>query len=361
MTIRTWLQSAALAAGVAILPVGAFAADNPPVAKPVFAFASLKAMASAEAKAKVEAYLKKVGHYDAASVDKIWANDGRGVLERTADSLVIGNSEAAAALASARSADTPAPTSVPGFLKDANGDAFFKANVAAAYAKSLSQKNVFEEALEAIKVVPAEMVVDPSAFYFTKSVAEHKLIQREQAIMSIARLLDDVADAPDRYKMVATLMFFDMQQWSKDDKDLSNITRLMDNSGRRLDLARGGPQTQDIQKKIVMRLDEVIKDLENQCKGGNCNGGNCPNGGKPGNGNNIRPNAPAPDSTIMGGGGPGSVDPKKLRQYAEVWGKLPAAERAKAVNEMSRDLPAKHRQMVEDYFKALNRMNGVSQ
>ncbi len=361
MTIRTWLQSAALAAGIAIGLLGASAADNPPVAKPVFAFASLKSMASAEARSKVEAYLKKVGCFDAAALDKIWANDSRGVLERTADSLVIGNSEAAAALASARSIDIPAPTSIPGFLKDANTDAFFRANFATAYAKSLSQKNVFEEALEAIKSVPAEQVVDPASFYFTKSVAEHKLIQREQAISSIARLLDDVADAPDRYKMVATLMFFDMQQWSKDDKDLSNITRLMDNSGRRLDLARGGPQTQDIQKKIVLRLDEVIKDLENQSKGGNCNGGNCPNGGKPGNGNNIRPNSPAQDSTIMGGGGPGQVDSKKLRQYAEVWGKLPAAERAKAVNEMSRDLPAKHRQMVEDYFKALNRMNGLSE
>ena len=59
----------------------------------------------------------------------------------------------------------------------------------------------------------------------------------------------------------------------------------------------------------------------------------------------------------MGGGGPGQVDSKKLRQYAEVWGKLPAAERAKAVNEMSRDLPPKYRQMVEDYFKSLNRMS----
>lgn len=357
VTLRTWIQSAALSAGVGILPSVAFAADNPPVAKPVFAFASLKSLAATEAKAKVEAYLKKVGTFDASAFDKIWANESRGVLERTADSLVIGNSEAAAALASARSTDTPAPTTIPGFLKDANTDSFFKANVATAYAKSLSQKNIFEEALEAIKSVPAEQVVDPASFYFTKSVAEHKLIQREQAISSIARLLDDVADAPDRYKMVATLMFFDMQQWSRDDKDLSNITRLMDNSGRRLDLARGGPKTQEIQKKIVLRLDEVIKDLENQSKGG----GNCPNGGKPGNGNNIRPNSPAQDSTIMGGGGPGQVDSKKLRQYAEVWGKLPAAERAKAVNEMSRDLPAKHRQMVEDYFKALNRMNGLTE
>ena len=40
----------------------------------------------------------------------------------------------------------------------------------------------------------------------------------------------------------------------------------MDNSGRRLELARGGPKTQDIQKKIVFRLDEKIKELEAQAK-----------------------------------------------------------------------------------------------
>jgi hypothetical protein len=77
-----------------------------------------------------------------------------------------------------------------------------------------------------------------------------------------------VADAPDRYKMVATLMFFDMQGWKKDEKDLMQISKLMDNSGRRLDLARAGKITQDIQKKIVYRLDEVIKELENQAKSG---------------------------------------------------------------------------------------------
>ncbi len=77
-----------------------------------------------------------------------------------------------------------------------------------------------------------------------------------------------MADAPDRYKMVATLMFFDMQGWRKDEKDLSNIAKLMDNSGRRLEIARAGKQTQEIQKKIVFRLDEVIKELENQAKSG---------------------------------------------------------------------------------------------
>ncbi len=77
-------------------------------------------------------------------------------------------------------------------------------------------------------------------------------------------------------------MFFDLQNWSKDEKDLSNIGKLMDSSGRRLDLARGGQTTQDIQKRILFRLDEKIKELEEKAKGGGSgNGGSCPEGGQP--------------------------------------------------------------------------------
>jgi hypothetical protein len=41
----------------------------------------------------------------------------------------------------------------------------------------------------------------------------------------------------------------------------------MDNIERRLELARGGPETQRQQKEVVLRLDELIKELENRNKG----------------------------------------------------------------------------------------------
>jgi hypothetical protein len=170
-----------------------------------------------------------------------------------------------------------------------------------------------------------------------------------------------VADAPDRYKMVATLMFFEMQNWSPDPKDLSNIERLMDNSGRRLDLSRPGEKTQDIQKKIVFRLDELIKEMENKSKSqSQCNGGNCPNGGQPGDNpaNKINPNSPATDSRILYGSGPGNVDEKQLRKYAENWGTMPPEARKKVVEDLTRDLPPKYKPMIDEYFKSLNRIHG---
>src|SRR5262249_32969369 len=149
----------------------------------------------------------------------------------------------------------------------------------------------YEEALEAIKSATPETVCDPAAYYFHKAVAEHALVQKTAALQSISRLIDDVADPPERYGTVAVLMVLDMQRWKDEDKDLENIARLMDNIERRLDLSRGGPKTQELQKRVLNRLDEVIKEIENQVKSGNANT-QCPGGGQPGPGNTNQPNSP---------------------------------------------------------------------
>jgi hypothetical protein len=358
VTIRTLLAAAA-AAGLAA-PAGA--AD--PVKKPEFGFSTLKAATPEAAKAKAEAWLKAAGKFDQAAFDKVWADESRTVLDRTADALALGNSEAAALLALARKADAPAPAETPGLLKDAKQDSFFRTNVALAFAKAAATRKVYEEALEALNAVTTpEAAVDPAAYYFFKAVSEHATMRKEPASGSILRLLDDVADAPDRYKMVATLMFFEMQNWAADPKDLSNIERLMDNSGRRLELARSGEKTQDIQKKIVFRLEELIKELEQKSKGGGggqANGGNCPNGGQPGNspGSTTQPQQAAQDSQIMGGSGAGKVDEKQLKQIAEQWGGLPPEKRAKIVEDITKEVPAKYKPMIEEYFKSLNRVHG---
>ena len=208
---------------------------------------------------------------DQTKFDAVWAAD-KPVLEKTVASIALGKPDAAAMIADARDITKDAPTSVPAVIADEK-DAFVKSNLGAAYARALAGKKVYEEALLAVRDVKSEDVVDPSAFLFFKAVAEHSVAgyqkaKKADAIGSLTRLLDDTSDTPDRYKMVATLMFFDLQNWSKDEKDLGNIGKLMDNSGRRLDLARGGQTTQDIQKRIIFRLDEKIKELEEKAKGG---------------------------------------------------------------------------------------------
>jgi len=109
-------------------------------------------------------------------------------------------------------------------------------------------------------------VVDPAAFFFHKAVCEHALMLKDQADSTIDRLLVDVVDSPERYRMVAALMHFDMVTWQE--KDLGWIARKMDNIQRRLDLKRGGKHTQKMQKEVLVRLDEMIKEIENKQKSG---------------------------------------------------------------------------------------------
>jgi len=264
--IRKLLAATALSTGLAVVDATPASAADP--VKPTFGFSTLKSATPETAKARSEAWLKSVGKFEQAAFDKVWADESRTVLDRTADALALGNAEAATILANVRKIEAPAPATTPALLTDGKSDAFFRTNVALAFAKAAASKKVYEEALEALNAAIPEAAVDPSALFFFKAVSEHATMRKDAATGSIVKLLDDVADAPDRYKMVATLMFFEMQGWSPDPKDLANIERLMDNSGRRLELARAGEKTQDIQKKIVFRLDELIKEMENKAKSG---------------------------------------------------------------------------------------------
>jgi hypothetical protein len=356
------LRLPALALSAAVLCGGSlFAADTKSAPKEVASFGTLTAPSPEAAKAKAVAWLKSVGKTDAATmkkVDEIWASDNA-ILDKVADTLCLGDDKAAKLLAEARDINAPAPTDTPTILKDTKLPIFYRANLTLAYAKALSNRRIYEEALEALLQVKGEQVVEPSAYFFHRAVAEFSLMLRRQADESITRLMDDVGDTPERYKMVAMLMHFDMLTWQ--DKDLDWISRKMDNIQRRLDLTRGGPQTQKMQKEVLVRLDEMIKEKENQQKQqgqgqGQGNGGNCPPGGNPGNGGppqGNKPTNPAKDFGLPTGQEAGQVDPKKVNDLAKNWGSLPEKERAKAMLELTRDLDPKYREAIETYIKTI--------
>jgi len=231
-------------------------------------FGLLKAPDSAEARKQAEAWLKetakKTDATTLASFKTVWDAPDRPLLDRVADTLALGNPEAARLLKDVRDPDAPAPVEVPALLKDPRTPAFLRANLALAYGKALTTRKVYEEALETLACAKPEDVVDPSAYLFHKAVCEHALMLQERADSSIDRLLVDAVDSPERYRMVAALMHFDMVTWQE--KDLGWIARKMDNIQRRLDLKRGGKNTQKIQKEVLVRLDEMIKEIENRQK-----------------------------------------------------------------------------------------------
>jgi len=230
-------------------------------------FGDLETMNVQDAQAKAAAWLKGTGKTDVATMARfqvIWQQQDRTVLDLVAETFALGEPAAARLLADARDQNMPAPTKVPEILKDSKNSLFFRANLGLAYARALSNRRVHEESLDVLKSFRPEQVVDPSAYLFHRSVAEHALLSKAEATQSIARLLDDCGTSPERYKTVSALMLLDMQTWQ--DKDLGAIARKMENIERRLDLARGGPQTQKLQKEVIARLDELIKELENKAK-----------------------------------------------------------------------------------------------
>jgi hypothetical protein len=241
------------------------AAEKKP-AREEAAFGTLSPASDVQVRIQAANWLKEQGKYDAlrAQFDEIWNKKDLTALERLTATFELASADVKKLMAEARDPLAAAPTEVPAFLKDTKTPLFFRANVGMAYAKALVNRKVYEEALEAMNTFKAEQVIDPGAYLFNKAVCEHGLMLKKDAQESIIRLLDDVPAAPERYKMVAALMHLDMANWQ--DKDLGAIGRKMDNIQRRLELARGGKTTQKQQKEVVARLDEIIKELENQQK-----------------------------------------------------------------------------------------------
>jgi hypothetical protein len=313
-------------------------------------FGALEASGADAVKARAIAWLKDTGKFDAgmqSQVEAIWRQKDRSALERLADTFALGNAEARRLLAEARDPKAPAPTKVPGLLTDPKQPAFFRANLALAYGRALSLRRVYEEALAVLKTARAEDVVDPASYFFQRAVCEYVLLQKAEAQKTINRLVDDVK-GPQRYQIVAVLMLMDMQTWKE--KDLGAVARKMGNIERRLELARGGPETQKLQKDVIRRLDELIKELEKKNPPGD---GPTPPDPKPGDPKGGR--RPLDEPQIGGPGGTGKVFRQRFNQLKERWGIMQPRQRDEALQELTRGMPPRYREAIENYFRNLTK------
>ena len=319
-------------------------------------FGQLRSMDPLQARARTEELLAAAGSQVAkAQVDAIWNNTQQPLADRVTDTLALGIPEVAALMARARGIGS-LPEGLPAWLKDDKQPAFARGAVALAAARALSLRGVHDETLEMLKLVRPEVSIDPGTQLFLKAVAEHGLVKGLDAQATLDRMLADVADLSERHRAVGTLMVAEISRWK--DKDLGWISRKMGQIHHRLEIERGGRKTRDMQKEVVVRLDEMIKEMENQQKQASAsNEGNCPDGGPQdgqGNGGGAQPSTPRAESKPAGGSGQGDVDTKKAKEIADVWGKLPDRERAQAMRDLASRAPAKYRETLEIYFKRLN-------
>ncbi len=219
---------------------------------------------------------------------------------------------------------------------------FYQANMRLFYGRYLAQRRMYDEALDALGELDPRQVVDPATCLFFRAVCQHQLLMKQDGLATIKQLLKDTQNVPVSYSTVATLMQYDLQALRE--MTLDEATRKMKDSGRRLDLGRGGQKVQKVQDEIVTILDEIIEKLEQQSGGG---GG----GGSSQNRSN-QSSSPAQDSVVKGATAAGNVDRKHARNKAG-WGALPPKEEARAKNLLNRNFPAHYRKAVEEYFKKL--------
>lgn len=356
-----WRLGLAVAA-LAVALVGGARAEGEKPTKDIASFGTFASPSVEAAKTQAAAWLASVGKTDAATLaafDAAWKSN-RPLLDKVIKTLELGDANVAKLMTEVRDADAPAPTEVPGLVKDTKVPVYVRANFALAYAKGLLNRKVYDEAIEVLRGVKPEQTCDPASYFFTKAVAEFTLLMKKDAGDSVVRLLDDVADAPERYRMVAALMHLDMLTWK--DKDLDWISRKMNVVKDRLEINRGGKKTQKIEREILVRLDEIIKELENQQKGSSSSsGGQCPNGGPPSQGGQAQGNkssGPANESALPSAQAQGIAEKKEDKKLTQDWGNLPEKERAAAQQELSRRVPEKYRGTIEKYIQTIGNRSG---
>ena len=212
--------------------------------------------------------------------------------------------------------------------------------------RELVRGRLYDEALPVIAEVAPEESIDPAAALFYRGACYHALLMKQEALADLRRLLENEDDCPVRFARTAGMMVADIKLLKED--TLDEISRIMTDVTRRLDLGRTDGEVKDREQTIIDKLSKLIDKLQQQQQQQQqqSGSGDGQSSGDPSQG------APMSDSQIAGASGNGDIDRKKIDQR-DGWGNLPPAERQQALQQISRDLPTHYREAIEAYFRKL--------
>jgi hypothetical protein len=235
--------------------------------------------------------------------------------------------------------DLPLPKSFA-ILSDENSPSLVKNNLRLLYGSFLARHNLFDEAAEQLAGLKAADVVDPASLLFYQAVAAHRLLKKEEAEPLLAQLLENESALPKRYATVARLMQHDLEPLKPD--SLDEISRMMDDVRRRLDLGRAGKKVRDEEAEIIAKLDKKIEDMQKQQQQQQQQQDKAKQSPS-----QAAEKSQAPQDIHA----TDEIDPKDLKKGN--WGNLPPKARQQALQQISRDLPSHFRDTIEEYFKRL--------
>jgi len=233
--------------------------------------------------------------------------------------------------------DLPWLTSdVPGWLQDV---------VRLACGRAYAQRRMYDEALETLAGLELSQVCDPASLLFYRASAEHHLLKKKECLDNVKLLLQREQELPTRYRQVAVLMQSDIAPLEQD--SLDEISRMMTDVQRRLELGRAGQKVRDEEENIVKKLDKIIEQIEEQAQ-------QMMQQQQAAQQQNQQQSSQQPldESQVAGGSGPGDVDAKKLEDRGG-WGNLPPAQRQEALQRLTEELPTHYRDVIEGYFRQL--------
>jgi hypothetical protein len=343
-TIRSLLACPLMALAVAFpRALGAEESSTDPLK-----IASWQAPSADEVRKEALAWLDghKVDSATRRKAEEIWSAKpehpaGVEVLERLIRTFALGDDNArklSELCAKPKTANSPPKQP---WLADAKTPALEAKNLRLWYGRWLVQERLYDEALEQFDGLRPEDVVDPASLLFYQGVVYHRLLSQEAGLETLERLLEKPEAGPRRYATLARLMESDLEKLKED--SLDHISRRMEDIERRLDLGRAGPKVREIQEGVVKSLDKLIEELEAQQR---------QQQQSMSGGNNLQPQQAAPDSTPMGGKGPGQVAKRNVGSESG-WGNLPPKQREEAMQQVGRDFPSHYRDVIEQYFRKL--------
>ncbi|MFK7736141.1 MAG: hypothetical protein AB8B50_08945 [Pirellulaceae bacterium] len=224
---------------------------------------------------------------------------------------------------------------VPGWLQD---------TIRLACGRGFAQRKMYDEALAALTALELSQVCDPSSLIFYRATSEHHLMRAEECLADVELLLERKSELPQRFAQLAELMLADISKVESD--SLDEVSRLMRDVERRLDLGRAGKRVRNEEQEIVDKLDKLIKDIEQQMQQQQQQ--------QQQQAQQNQSQQGMQDSEIADQNGPGDVD-KKDQGERSGWGNLPPAERQESLQRLTEELPTHYRDVIEGYFRQLSK------
>jgi tetratricopeptide (TPR) repeat protein len=260
-------------------------------------------------------------------------------LVKIVDQLVSTTNESVAQAAASIDPSTPGYGAIESLPKS------MRNSVRVWLGRELVRKRLYDEALPTFAEVDPVESIDPATVLFFRGACYHALLMKKEALVDLRRLLENEEACPARYARTAQLMIADIKPMKED--SLDEISRLMTDVSRRLELGRSNEDVKEREQKIIDKLTKLIDKIEEQqqqqqqqqqqAAGGSGQGGQ---------------GAPMQDSRIADASGNGDVDRKNQSDDGS-WGNLPPAERQEALQQIGRDLPTHYREAIEAYFRKL--------